>query len=108
MTQMVLHHIDLILHGIIATLHLSRYGCQPITRRGQTLDHGELIIEFGVDIGEAGVDNLIPVTIKRLLVGRLLVQLEELAVYPSQFLRHLPQVAIGDILVLLLLFDRLP
>ena len=104
---MVLHHVDLVLHGIIVTLHLSCYGGQPITRRGQTLDHGEMVINFGIDTGEASVDNLIPVTIKRLLVGQLLVQLEELAVDPSQLLRQLPQVAIGNILVLLQLFGRL-
>ena len=83
------------------------YGGQPITRRGQTLDHGELVIEFRVDTSKAGIDNLVPITIKHILVSRLLVQLEKLAVDPSQLLRYLPQVTIGEVLVLLLLLDRL-
>ena len=76
-------------------------------RHGQTLGRSKLVVEFGVDTGKASVDNLIPITIISLLVGRLLVQLEELTVDPSQLLRQLPQVAIGDVLVLFLLLDRL-
>ena len=107
MTQLVLHHVDLVLHGVVATLHLGRQSGQPITRHGKTLGSRNLVVESGVDTGKASVDNLIPITIKRLSVGRLLVQLEELTIDTSQLLRQLPQVAIGDVLVLLLFLDRL-
>ena len=83
---MVLHHVDLILHGVVATLHLSRQGGQPITGHGKTLGGSNLIVESGVDTGKASVDNLVPITIKSLLVGSLLVQLEELTIDPSQLL----------------------
>ena len=86
MTQPVLHHVNLVLHGVITTLHLNRRSGQPITRQGQTLNRSKLVVEFGVDTGEANVDNFVPVAIKRLLVGRLLVQLEELTVDPGQLL----------------------
>ena len=107
MTQPVLHHVNLVLHGVITTLHLSRQGGQPITHHGKTLRRSNLVVESGVDTGKASVDNLVPITIKSILVGQLLVQLEELTIDPSQLLRQLPQVAIGDVLVLFLLLDRL-
>ena len=87
MTQLVLHHVDLVLHGVVATLHLSRQGGQPITRHGQTLGCSNLVVESGVDTGKASVDNLVPIAIKSLSIGRLLVQLEELTIDPSQLLR---------------------